>query len=529
MSLSATLNLAQSSIMNTQFALNVVSNNISNMNTTGYSRQTAEFSSIQGYSTYNWASSGYNLKLGHGAEITAINRNRNQFLDNSYRDQNSKMGYYTQIGSMTTDVSSVMNELSGNGLQASLTSFYNAANKLSAEPTNSAYRISFAQAAKDVADQFNKMSSILTDARTQVVGVLGDTTSFENSKTNLSVEQINEKLAQLADLNGKIAQTTTQTGASNDLMDKRDLLLDELSSAMPIIVTQNSNNTVNVNLGNTTLVKGGEQLIKLDAQQGVDWDKPAIIQLTDMDGNVKKADANDMFTTGSLKALLDMGAASNDEGISYTSALNQLDKMANAFATELNRIQLETTTVVDSVQTPMSIDADGKLVQATEPIFDIPTPPDTFNASNIKVNQAILDNPNNIAAASVLVGTPTADLPLGYDPDTVGNNTNMANFIATQNSQIVPSDIPGGPSMSIEKYLEAMTTDIGTKAKNIDDRATSQQSVLKQVTNQRASAFGVNLDEELADLIKFQRSYEASARVFNVANQMLQIMTQLGQ
>ena len=74
-----------------------------------------------------------------------------------------------------------------------------------------------------------------------------------------------------------------------------------------------------------------------------------------------------------------------------------------------------------------------------------------------------------------------------------------------------------------------MITDIGTKISDINDKIETQGDVVDQISSQRSSLFGVNLDEELADLIKYQRAYEAAARVFNVASQIMQMMTTLGQ
>jgi flagellar hook-associated protein 1 FlgK len=79
------LNTAQRSIVNNQAGLNVVSNNISNMNSTGYTKQRIEFSALESYNTYNWCSSSGTLTIGSGAEVQAITRNREQALDNYFR------------------------------------------------------------------------------------------------------------------------------------------------------------------------------------------------------------------------------------------------------------------------------------------------------------------------------------------------------------------------------------------------------------------------------------------------------------
>ena len=137
MTLNASLNIAKMAIQNNEFALNVISNNVANMNTPGYCRQSVAFQSRAGYETYNYASSR-NFNIGDGAEIAGIIRNRDQFLDNSYRSQSADTGFYTQIGSMTSIIESTMNELGEKGLQSVLNQFFEAAEatKVTESPTH---------------------------------------------------------------------------------------------------------------------------------------------------------------------------------------------------------------------------------------------------------------------------------------------------------------------------------------------------------------------------------------------------------
>lgn len=526
MSIGSSFNIAQQALQNSQYALNLVSNNIANMNTAGYSKQSAEFTALNGYSCYNWCSSGNNLKLGHGAELSSISRNRDTALDNYFRDQNAQAAFYNQIGSMASTISSVMNEMQEGGLQSSFSEFFSTVAKLNGDPTNNAYRISFAEKAQDIANQFNKMASLLTDARNQTIGELGDLTSFQNSKVFLQTEQLNEKLSQLAEINGKIAQSTSRTGANASLLDQKDLLLDEISSIIPVKITQNDNGTSNLYLGNNLILQGGEQKMVFTATQGTTYDEPVIFSIEDAEGKVINSNVNDLLKTGSLAALGETNTVES-KNLTYTSVLNDLNTLARAFAEAVNEIQTQKYTVDGVEYTPMSL-KDGVLVPATEPIFEIPTPPDTFDAANIKVNQAILDNPNNIAAAAVAIDPNAA--PPGYDAEGIGNNTNMQRFLGLQSQKLDLLDTAGtGVGMTLDSFLGSVITEIGTKVGSLNDKMDTQSTVVSQIATQRSSLFGVNLDEELADLIKYQRAYEAAARVFNVASQIMQVMTTLGQ
>ena len=513
-SLISILNMSQHSIANNQAALNVVSNNISNMNTTGYSKQSVAFSSIPAYNSYNYCSSIGSLQIGNGAQLVAINRNRAQWLDNYFREQYTEYGYYNQIGSMTNNIENLMNnELSSTGLQQKLSDFFSASQALTTDPTNNAYRIAFVEAAEDVANMLNSMSSSLQSMREQAVGTIGDPDSFDKSQIKMSVDELNDKLAQLAEINTEISKSMAGGSANNDLLDQRDVLLDEISQAMPLTITTNTNGTVNVHLGNKVLVEGGEQKLQLNAVQTDDENNPVAIQLLDMEGNVKKSDVTDQFTSGSIKAIIDSGA---DGELSYKSTLDEIDRIAKAFAEEMNNIQ--TGTADGTI--PYCIDENGQLVQATEPIFVAEGGGD-FTAANIKINDAILKDPKLIATARG-----DADM----DPNAVGNTSNLERFNQLETLKIpdLSNSTPPGEGQTLSGFITSLVADIGSKVQTINEAATAQQSVATQAEEQRNAYTGVDLNQELSDLIKFQRSYEASARVFNTAADLMEIITQLG-
>jgi flagellar hook-associated protein 1 FlgK len=425
---------------------------------------------------------------------------------------------------MTNNIENMLNnELDSKGLQQKLSDFFKASQSLSSDPTNNAYRISFAQAAKNVAELLNNMSSTLKSQRNQAVGTLGDANSFASSDVKLATDELNEKLKQLATINGKIAQSTYEGSANNNLLDQRDALLDDISSKIPLTLTYNQNNTVNVLIGNQYVVRGGEHKLDIKAAQGITEDKPVEIQLIDKEGNVKTQDVSDLLTSGSLKAIIDSGGA---EGVSYTNTLKEIDRIAAAFAMEMNKIQTE---VIDG-KSPLYIDSDGKLTLSLTPLFvtsdgavDALGNP-VFTAENIKFNDEISKHPNLIATARA--DTSAAD----YDDRAVGNSLNMDYFNNLETLKI--PDLANPPSVgegtTISAFLKSFVTDLGSKIQTINSNAKTQAAVLSQATEKRGNVIGVDLNEEFTDLIKFQRAYEASARVFNAANEMMQIITQLG-
>ena len=507
------MSMAQQSINNNQIALNVVSNNISNLNTENYTRQKVEFAAIPPNTSFMWCNTNRNLLIGQGAEITGITSKRSEWLDNYYRSQNSGNGYYDQIGGMLDNMENLLNdELSSSGLQQKFSDFFAASQALSGDPTNNAYKIAFIDAVQDISDTLNNMSKTVSDYMSQTVGIFGDPDSFESSLIKTSVETLDSKLEQLADLNNKIAQTPE----SNTLLDQRNALLDEISSMVPITTTTNSNGTVNLLIDGQTVVKGGDKRLTIQAVQGDDENHPVKIQLLDKDGLVKKDDISDSLGNCSITAILQAG---DGNSFGYKSILNDLDKLASAFAQEINNIQ----TKADSNGNPLYIGPDGTLLESTTPIFVTKDGTTNYTAGNIKINQTIIENPTLIATARIDITA--AD----YDNKAVGNTGNMQLFNNLAKGKIAGLSLstPAGEGLSITDYLSALVSKIGSGVASIKNSADTQDSVMQQAAQKRDELYGVDLNEELADLIRYQRAYEASAKVFSTSNELMQTILQM--
>ena len=512
--LNGIMSMAQQSVNNNQIALNVVSNNIANLNTENYTRQKVDFAAIPPNDSFRWCSTNGDLLIGQGAEITGISTKRSEWLDNYYRDQSAPNGYYDQIGGMLNNMENLLNdELSANGLQQMFSDFFAASQALSSDPTNNAYKIAFIDAAQDVADMLNNMSKTINSYITQAVGTFGDADSFEVSMIKTETDSLDAKLQQLAELNNLVAQNPD----SNTVLDQRDALLDEISTMIPLNTTKNENGTINVIIDGQTVVKGGEKRLTIEAVQGDDENHPVKIQLVDADGNIKSEDISDSLTDCGLSAILQAGEG---DSFGYKTILNDLDKLASAFAQEMNRIQ----TQADANGTPMYIGPDGTLVESTTQFFVTKDGSADFTAGNITINQALIDDPTLVATARL---DPNA---ADFDDKAVGNTGNMEQFNNLAKGKLTGLSLsdPPGEGMSIMDYLASLVSKIGSGVASIQNAADAQDAVMQQAQAQRDELYGVDLNEELADLIKYQRAYEASARLFNEENEMMQTIINLG-
>lgn len=529
MTLGASFNISVQSLIANQTAMSVVSNNIANMNTEGYSKQRVNFAEA-GY-TNTAGTYGNNLSIGTGVVISNIQRYRDSYLDEDYRTQNSDSNFYNQLSSMASTIEGSLNEIQDGGIEDAFSAFYSSLSQLTSNPSNSTYRMDFVQKAQSLCDKFNQTSDTLTEARKLAVGDINDASTVFDSKVATSVDTVNEKLKNLQDLNEQIMTTTSLDGTiSSTLLDKRDSLLDELSQYIPIQTSTNPNNNfVSVSMNGVSLIDSSG-VKQLSVAVG-DANNPTTVQLKDEKGTVVNTNVNDQIDSGTIGAYLQMGGDSTTE-LTYKSMLDKLDTLASVFANTMNAIQTYDDTAGSGVQA-MAIGTDpvtGEQILSDygglPNLFtdDTGTTATTVTAGNIQVSDAIKNDYWQIATARVdTVTDADADGTPDYDPRSIGNAENAKLFSSAKSTPIV-----GLGNQTMGNYLTSTVSNMGIKIESLNNKAETQDAVLTNANTKRQSAIGVNLDEELSDLIKFQRAYEASARVFNVTNEILQTLVSLG-
>ena len=512
MSLSASMNIGLGALNVNQAAINVVSNNIANMNTQGYSKQRAELENLKGYSAIA-NSAGKSNYIGNGVTIAKISSYRDIYMDRNFRTENSQYKLNETLYEYASNIETIMNEYKDGGIKNALEKFYDAAQSLASDPSNSVYRTNFATQAQNVGKMFNSLHSSLSEKRAEIVGDVNAPGSLASSMTGVAVDEVNEKLQSLADLNYKIIIAEAKGNGSASLRDERSRLLDEISSQIPTTVTENTNGTVNLYIGDMRLVKGAKLECTLEATVGDDT-TPAVINILDDQGNVKFANVNDKIDGGQIGAYLKMGS-SEPNTLSYANVISQLNQLASGFANDLNSIQKYTNGNMQAMK--IEVDAatgELKLAQATEDLF-VSSDGNPIDASNIKINDVILSNPNEIAAARVDI--------TNYDEFEVGNSDNIKLMIEARDTNNANLN-----NTSVDKFLTSIVSNIGTKTANIKSDYEVNQSTKTVVENERQNKIGVNLDEELMDLIKYQTGYQAASRIFNITSELMMTLVNLG-
>ncbi|HCW53651.1 MAG TPA: flagellar hook-associated protein FlgK [Clostridium sp.] len=218
-----------------QGALNTTSHNIANANTTGYSRQRAVIETTRpfgGTSKFDSAGPG---QIGTGAHITTIQRIRDSFIDYQVRNETSKLGNYNVTSEFLSQIEDVFGEPSDTGIQNQFSEFYAAFQELAKTPEKSSARTVALQKA-------SALASSLNDAYNQLEKKVSDAQQLLQQ----NVIDINSMLNQINELNQQISRVCAVGQAPNDLMDRRDNLLDQLSSKFGIEVKNGDRGTINL-------------------------------------------------------------------------------------------------------------------------------------------------------------------------------------------------------------------------------------------------------------------------------------------
>ncbi len=512
------LYIAQNALQVNQAALSVTGQNLTNMNTQGYSRQRVDLSAMTAHNTSN------NLVLrarnGMGCDIESITRYRDAYLDSVYRDNNTRKSYYDELASAGLTIENFANEFSSSGLLQYFDDFYTAAQNMSLYPNDISMKLNFTQTAVSVCNALNTLSDNMSSQRKSYVGSIDDTESIYNSTAANYVDEINDLIDKIADINKKIVnESHISSTPSSGLLDERDLLIDKLSSYIPVTVTTTDNAGISVSVGNTYLVKSTEVAAKLKVNIG-DEDNPVRISVETPQGGIAAKNILDLTKSGKLGAVLSIGGH-NNEDICIQSFIDKLNGLANEFANAFNNLQLKE----DAGPPPMvSAYSNGNtLIKATNPLFVNSSDGTTTNitAANISLSEGIIGNPQQIACAYVEATDDTTWEIV--DNQAIGNNKTAQAFYDTRNYKN-----PLFGSKTFEEFIIDIASDIGTKVERVNTNLEVAKTTFEASNTQRQSVIGVSMEEELTDLVRFQRAYEAAARVFSTSSEILQVLVNLG-
>ncbi|MCM1988114.1 flagellar hook-associated protein FlgK [Oceanirhabdus seepicola] len=253
-------NVAKRGMSAQQYSIGITNHNVANANTEGYSRQRAQLQTSNPFMAPSMNSYIGPGQLGTGVEVATVQRVRNEFIDFQIRGELSTQGKYEAREALLSEVENIYNEPSDTGISGLLGKFYDSWQQLSKQPQSSNARTVVAQQSKALADELNHNYNQLNKLKENT-----------NLQIKESVFRVNNVLEQIDDLNQQIISVKVSEQEPNDLMDRRDLLIDELSSLLNVDVKKQSFYGQDITAQDSTTIPGGAEklLVRKDPNMSV--------------------------------------------------------------------------------------------------------------------------------------------------------------------------------------------------------------------------------------------------------------------
>lgn len=565
MSLSSALQIGRSGLLASQTALEVAGNNLANISTVGYHRQTVSLTPSQGDSITN------NISLGQGVTLQSITRNISEALETRIRSAISDGAASGANLDILTQIEAIENEFSDIDLSSNLSEFFDAWSELANTPDDPAKRTL-------VIEQGEKLASFVQDLRSNMV----DLREQVDEQIQGAVDSANTILAQLEVVNLEIGRVDGGSGSANSLRDQRDILLSELSEQIDISTVEQANGMVDVFVGSIPLLLNGTNRgIKLETV--ADGDDVNLSIVLGSDGSPL------LSSSGRIQGLID---AREKE---VNDAIDELDHFANALIYEVNKLHTqgqgtEGFTSVTGTQQFVDTDAILNSDEARLP-FEIQhgsfqvtltqTQTGQQNTTSIDIDldgigtdstlDDILDQINNVENLSaslspsgrLVIETASEQYEVTFSEDssgflaTAGINTYFSgssamnieiNEVLQSNANLLAvaqGNIDGDNSNALaitelrteelnslggititelwNRHVEEFAARVGRAEAEFE----SDQLVASNLDAQQQSISGVNSDEEAINLMVYQQAYSGNARFLSVVDEMMQTLMQL--
>lgn len=541
-------NIAKSGLFVSQRALSVTAQNIANANTPGYSRQRLDVQASRPDALP--ASQGM---LGTGVDPLPVKQIRDSFLDFKYRGEKSVSGEWTKKEDVLKTIETVFNEPSESGIRTVMDEFFSAVQELNKTPESLTTRALVRQRGIALAANLNHMSDTLKKMQSDI--------DFE---MEAMVSEVNGYAEQIASLNKVIYTSELDGSKANDVRDQRNLLLDKLSERVAINYFEDDMGRFYVNVQGHSIVAHYEADSLVLTERLTPLNTDDALKLQDISWS---SGATFNTTGGTIKAILDMrdNVAGMEKGIPYY--IDKLNEFADTALSELNRIQMsgydlkgEKGVALFTYNNLSTADYEANIISAGlngGPAVDVTndvtygiTASSTEDEKNTIIRNnisKILENNPQYAGKSIKMLSSgswyvtdrlrATDVTISADIE-----ENLDKLAASSTKEGVPGNGQNALNMadirhnvelfawgSPDDFVKSLVSNLGVDAKEAERITLNQDSLLSQVETSRQSIMGVSLDEEMAEMLKFQHAYNASARMLTTLDGILDtVINRLG-
>jgi flagellar hook-associated protein 1 FlgK len=362
-------------------------------------------------------------------------------------------------------IESLFNDGQGTGIADSLQALFDSFSALATNPTDSTVRSTVLSSAQSFADKVSSTGDALAAFQTE-----------ELDKAKGVVSEINQKATNIAQLSSRITIAQSQGQDAADLIDQRTQLVSSLSDLVDVHTFTDGQGQLVVQSAGTTLVEGGTA-----RQFGIGVASDGSMQLLATRPGGPSSDVTALLTGGKLAGLRDV------RDVDAKAILGQLDQLAYDVGNAVNTVHAA------------GYGQDGGTGRN---LFSV-TATVSGAARSLALDAGMVGQPSFLAASSSAAAVP-------------GDSTNALALSQLQNARLTT----GGTRTAIEAYSD-IVGDVGLRKQGADADAQTRDAMKAQVSQMRESASGVNLDEEMVNLTKFQRAYQAASKVLTTADQLL--------
>lgn len=549
-----------------QKSLDVSGNNITNMNTEGYTRQRLDVYSVAASDGKNKFASQNNFQIGQGTGIIQVQQIRDPFLDVRYRRESSYIGESDARLAVMEEISAIFDETLDDKIQDALATFKSELQTFAEKPESAELEQVVKTSAEYLTKIINQTAKQLDTLREQ-----------EEYNLNADVDNINSILEKISVLNQNIKECEIFGAPALELRDERNYLIDELSQYMEIEVRYEEDLSTSPTTQNLKLLFKAEPNSVMSEEERVlvnNYDFKTIhigkdregqtqfytipgemVEATDADGNpiyemeddgvTQKVDQDGnpipvmdhkslQFTQGGLKGaqqmLNDRGEFDDNpqaiRGIGYYE--DMLDQFAKDFAAvynEANSLKTGDKGFDDATAVDVDTNGDGNPdARVNErPLFE--------SSDGGEITARTLQIADNWRTGQYTITTSKEPVPEGVADDGAGDNENVLHMITLLgtdmkfttkgigNTEDTAHDLMNG---TFEEFLTSIGTTAATEAFEEATVLESHVNVLGDIADQRDSVSAVSLDEEGVDLLRYQKAYSAAARFATTLDQTLE-------
>ena len=560
-SLNSSLHMGQHALSINQRAMQTVGHNIANQETEGFSRQ----------QVHSGTAAPDPTGVGGGAKAQPTSRVYDKFVQRKILQENPRSGMFKSRGEFLQKIEIIFSETEGNGLHQALNEFWNSWSQLSNQPESESARIQVRERSDVLARRFRGMHSQLEGLRNEI-----------NGRLVATINKVNELGQKVAELNRQIISYESGQRNANDMRDARNQAIEELSELVDVNSFENPNGRVTVIIGRDwTLVEGNNRYQLEGKMKGGEL---GMLRIDGVSINDNRRDLTRIFREGEMSEMLRMR---DDTIVGYQ---HNLDEIAFNLAGQVNKIHATGTGINSAtdmmkstfglnstaLSQPLPFLKDGifqlHLVDPHNEILEtyeieiqagIDTLPDIVQRLNQTISDPGLLQASIEADGSMLLQSASDyKFIFGEDQSSITQVLGLNSFFDTlkgaediqlsehirENTNNISTGkdlIPGDnrvaleiaklqtrptmrdETMTFDEYYNGVLTGMGLKIQRNKTEQAQQESMVRQFKEIRSSISSVNMDEELTDMMQYQKAYEASARFINTVDRMMETVIKM--